>query len=75
MTYGTALFLIALGAILRFAVTADAEGFDINAAGTILMVIGVIGLILSFFYATMWSRRRGADVVEQPVVYERRDRV
>lgn len=75
MTYGTALFLIAVGAILRFAVTADAEGFNINNAGTILMVVGVIGLVLSFLYASMWSRRRGVDVVEQPIVRERRDRI
>lgn len=71
MTYGTALFLIAVGAILRFAVTADADGFNINNAGTILMVVGVIGLLLAFLYETMWSRRRGAGVVEQPVVRER----
>ncbi|CAB4918805.1 unannotated protein [freshwater metagenome] len=75
MTYGTALFLIAVGAILRFAVTADAEGFNINNAGTILMVVGVMGLVLSFLYASMWSRRRGVDVVEQPIVRERRDRI
>lgn len=75
MTYGTALFLIAVGAILRFAVTADAEGFNINNAGTILMAVGVIGLVLSFLYASMWSRRRGVDVVEQPIVRERRDRI
>jgi positive regulator of sigma E activity len=72
MTYGTALFLIAVGAILRFAVTADADGFDINTAGTILMVIGVIGLVLSFLYAAMWSRRRRTDVVERPIIRERR---
>jgi hypothetical protein len=72
MTYGTSLFLIAVGAILRFAVTADAKGFNINNAGTILMVIGVIGLVLSFLYAAMWTRRRGADLYEEPVVRERR---
>lgn len=74
MTYGSALFLIAVGAILRFAVTADADGFNINNAGTILMVVGVIGLVLSFLYAAMATRRRGVDLVEQPVVRERRER-
>jgi hypothetical protein len=72
MTYGTSLFLIAVGAILRFAVTAHTKGFNINNAGTILMVIGVIGLVLSFLYAAMWSRRRGPELYEEPVVRERR---
>ncbi len=73
MTYGSALFLIAVGAILRFAVSVDTKGFNVNTAGTILMVIGVIGLLLSLLYATMWNRRR-ADVVERPVVREPVDR-
>jgi len=75
MTYGFALFLIAVGAILRFAVTADADGFNIENAGTILMVVGAIGLVLSFLHATMWTRRRrDVDFVEQPIVRERHDR-
>ena len=58
MQIGTAIFLIAVGAILRFAVTTEASGFSINTAGTILMVVGVIGLVISLFLATMWSGRR-----------------
>jgi hypothetical protein len=73
MTYGSALFLIAVGAILRFAVSVDTKGFNVNTAGTILMIIGVVGLVLSLFYTAMWSRRR-ADVVERPVVREPVDR-
>lgn len=52
--------IIALGAILKFAVTAHVRGFDIQAAGVILMVIGVIGLILS---AIWMSTRRRTDVI------------
>ena len=63
MQIGTALFLIAVGAILRFAVNADAEGFSINTAGTILMVVGAVGLLLSLFFL---SQRPGrATVVER----------
>ncbi|MDO9408309.1 DUF6458 family protein [Patulibacter sp.] len=72
MTYGTALFLIAVGAILRFAVTADAKGFDINAAGTILMVVGVVGLVLSLLWSALYARRRREVLVEEPVVRESR---
>ena len=46
MTIGTSLFLIAVGAILRYAVTATVAGVDIQTAGLILMVIGVVGLLL-----------------------------
>jgi hypothetical protein len=49
MTIGGALLMIAIGAILHFAVTATAAGVDIQTVGTILMVVGVIGLILGLF--------------------------
>ena len=48
MRIGSALFLIAVGAILYFAVTATVVGIDIQIVGLILMVIGVIGLVLTF---------------------------
>lgn len=44
---GGSLFLVALGAILYWAVTVEAEGFDINMIGLILMVVGAVGLILT----------------------------
>ena len=55
MTIGTSLLLIAVGAILKYAVTADVEGFDIQTAGVILMLIGILGLILSLLYTFVWS--------------------
>jgi len=68
MTIGTSIFLIALGAILKFAVTATVAGIEIQTVGVILIVAGVIGLVIGLFmYA---SDRRRAD----RVVYEdRRD--
>ena len=56
VTIGAALFCIAVGAILKFAVTAEVAGIDLQTVGVILMVIGVIGLVLGLFL--MFSRRR-----------------
>ncbi|HEV2768769.1 MAG TPA: DUF6458 family protein [Solirubrobacteraceae bacterium] len=47
MYLGTSLFLMALGAILAFAVNATAEGFDINTAGWILIIVGAVGVLVS----------------------------
>lgn len=52
MGIGASLFLLALGAILAFAVTVDAEGFNINTIGVILMIVGGVGLILTMLF---WS--------------------
>jgi Domain of unknown function (DUF6458) len=52
---GLSLFLIALGAILRFAVTATVAGVSIQTVGVILMVVGVIGLVLSFIFWASWG--------------------
>ena len=49
MGIGTSLFLIAAGAILYFAVDAEISGLEIQTVGLILMVIGILGLIISFF--------------------------
>jgi hypothetical protein len=49
MTIGTSLFLIALGAILKFAVDLDVAGIDLHTVGVILMVVGGFGLLLGLF--------------------------
>lgn len=46
MTIGASIFLIALGAVLAFAVDVSISGFDLNAIGVILMVAGVVGLAI-----------------------------
>ena len=46
MTIGTSLFLIAVGAILKFAVTTHVAGVDLQVVGVILMIVGGVGLIL-----------------------------
>jgi hypothetical protein len=65
---GTSLFLIAVGAILTFAVNATVSGIDIATVGVILMIIGVIGLLISLLYL---APRRRAVVADRPVVRDR----
>ena len=48
MTIGASLFLIAVGAILNFAVTAEVAGVDLQTVGVILMITGGVGLVLGF---------------------------
>jgi hypothetical protein len=66
MTIGTSLFLLAVGAILKFAVSDEVSGVDLSTVGVILMIVGVIGLLLSLLYMNIWSRdRRDAAVVRE----------
>ncbi len=57
MTIGAAIFLIAVGAILKWAVTAHVSWIDIQTAGTIIFVVGLVGLVLAVVY-TFWLPRR-----------------
>jgi hypothetical protein len=59
LTIGTSLFLIAVGAILKFAVTAHVEGINLQAVGVILMVIGGVGLAIGLF---LLARARSASI-------------
>jgi hypothetical protein len=68
---GTSLFLIAVGAILYFAVDANVSGLEISTVGIILMVIGIIGLLISLFFLSDWRRRYRTPVEERPVVRDR----
>jgi hypothetical protein len=69
MTIGTSIVLIAAGAILKYAVTAHVSGIDIQTVGTILMIVGILGLILSLLYTFWWSsaaQTRRADPYDGP---------
>ena len=66
MTIGASIFLIAVGAILKYAVTATVAGIDIQTVGLILMIAGVVGLVIGLFLLTQTERRR-------PVAYDDRD--
>ena len=67
MGIGTSLFLIAVGAILYFAVNATVSGLSIATVGIILMVVGVIGLLISIFMLS--ADRRRTTVVRDRDVY------
>jgi Domain of unknown function (DUF6458) len=56
MRLGSSLFVIAVGAILYFAVTASVAGIDVQTVGLILMVIGVIGFVLALFFIIRASK-------------------
>lgn len=69
MALGTSLLLIAVGAILRFAVHVSTSGFSLHTIGVILMVVGAIGLLLSLLFGSMLTdRRRGGVARERDVV-------
>lgn len=67
MPTGSSIFLIAVGAVLRYAVTASVSGISIQTVGLILIIAGVLGLVLSLFYMFAWGPRR-AGVVRDRVV-------
>ena len=73
MTIGVGIFLIALGAILRYATNFHVQGVDMDTVGLILMIAGVAGLVLGFFQEMIWTdRARRREVVgEAPVRRER----
>jgi hypothetical protein len=71
MGIGTSIFLIALGAILKFAVTDAIAGIELATVGVILIVAGVLGLLISLF---LLSQNRAGGVVARDRVVER-DRV
>ena len=58
MAVGTSLFLIAVGAVLRFAVHVTTKGFSIHTIGLILMIVGVVGLLISVLWMFVWAGRR-----------------
>lgn len=58
MPLGTSIFLIAAGAILRYAVTATVSGISLTTVGLILIIVGAIGLVLSLLYM-ITARPRG----------------
>ena len=69
MGIGTSIFLIALGAILYFAVNVDISGLELATVGLILMIVGVLGLIISLYLMSVASRRGVAG--DRPVTRER----
>ena len=58
MYIGSSIFLIAVGAILRWAVSWDVSGFDIQLAGLIIFLVGILGLVITLI---LWYTRRSSQ--------------
>ena len=78
MGLGTSIFLVAVGAILDFAVHVNNDsGININTIGLILMIVGAFGIIISLFFWNSWGGfgNRGASggvaVRDRTIVHER----
>ena len=73
MSLGVSIFLLAVGAILTFAMDVTTSGFSLNTVGIILMVAGALGLVLSLlFWSSFAPYRRDRVVTGETVVEERR---
>jgi hypothetical protein len=57
MSIGASLFMIAVGAILRYAVSDSIEGVDLAVIGLILMIVGIVGLVISVAWIATAARR------------------
>jgi uncharacterized protein involved in exopolysaccharide biosynthesis len=66
MSIGTSIFLIAVGAIIRYAVTFHVSGVSRPTIGLILILAGIVGLILSLIYMATARRRVGDGPYEDP---------
>jgi hypothetical protein len=67
MPAGTSILLIAVGAILRYAVTEHVSGISLTTVGLILMIVGILGLILSLLHMFVWRPRAGGVVRDRVV--------
>lgn len=72
MGIGTSLVLIAVGAILKWAVNADVSGIEISTIGLILLITGILGLIISLLFTANAFGRRDTAVVRERHVDEPR---
>jgi hypothetical protein len=77
MGISLSIFLIALGAILAWAVTAEVSGIDVQVAGIILVIVGVVGLVASLVFWSSWGgfgNREGDAAGGQNTTIVERDR-
>ena len=70
MGLGVSIFLVALGAILAFAVNATVSGVDIHTIGWILLIVGIVGALISIMFWSSWGGPGG--VRRREVVYDDR---
>ncbi len=63
MGIGVSIFLIAVGAILSFAIDVSTDGVNLNTVGVILMIVGAIGLLASLIFWSSWGTAGRRDEV------------
>lgn len=69
---GASLFLVAVGAILTFAVTAEVQGIDLDVVGIILMIVGGLGVLFSLIVEfTPWGPGEGRTIIREREVIDR----
>ena len=66
MTIGVSILVMAVGAILKFAVADNIEDIDLQAVGVILMIAGAIGLVAGLIMAAMQRRAVVHTTVTEP---------
>lgn len=78
MGLGTSLLLIAVGAVLRWAVNVSSSSVNLHTIGVILMIVGGVGFVISVFWMTVWADRTAgrtpvdrAPRADEPVYRER----
>jgi hypothetical protein len=65
MGIGVSIFLIAVGAVLAFAVEAEVSGLDVQVVGWILLAVGALGILLSLMFWSSWGGWGRRGVVEE----------
>ena len=73
MALGASLFMLAVGAILTFAINASVRGVDVTAIGVIFMVVGILGVAMSMLFLASFApfyRGGGGDttIIREDVV-------
>ncbi len=73
MGISTSLILVAVGAILKWAVTASVSGVNLETVGVVLMIVGAVGLVLSLIFWSSWggfgTRNTTTVVRDEPTMY------
>lgn len=69
MGLGTSLLLIAVGAVLRWAITATTSGINLHTVGLILMIVGLVGFLISLFWMVNATDRRRRYQAAPPADY------
>jgi hypothetical protein len=78
MGIGVSIFLLAVGAILAFAVHVPSNGISLDTVGVILIILGLVGILASLVFWDDWTPRRrafGYDRDADMVIRRRRTRV